>query len=128
PLRRSTGRGARKRGSAVIDIFLTAATIWAEFCQAPSTSSEYSSNTRMPLSRGASRTSHCDNGACLAGCLYVTWEGIPMKLATVLLAVCLAVAPCAYGQENALDLRQAALPEAYLVVYGEHNPERAYQT
>jgi hypothetical protein len=52
-----------------------------------------------------------------------------MKLKAIFFCACLVVAPWAYGQETSttLDLRQAALPEAHMVVYGKHNPERDYQ-
>lgn len=53
-----------------------------------------------------------------------------MKLTAIFLCVCLIAAPWAQCQEvsTITDLRQAALPEAYMVVYGKHNPERDYQS
>ncbi len=52
-----------------------------------------------------------------------------MKLKAFLFCVSLLLVPIAGGQETVteLDLRQAALPEAHLAVYGKHNPERDYQ-
>lgn len=52
-----------------------------------------------------------------------------MKFYAILLCACLALAPWAQGQQTpaSIDLRQAALPEAHMVVYGKHNPERDYQ-
>ena len=53
-----------------------------------------------------------------------------MKLKAFFLCACLVAAPWAYAQETSahLDFRQAALPEAHMVVYGKHNPERDFQT
>jgi hypothetical protein len=53
-----------------------------------------------------------------------------MKLKAILLCVSLIAAPWLHGQDVSIapDLRQAALPEAYMVAYGKHNPERDYQS
>jgi hypothetical protein len=53
-----------------------------------------------------------------------------MKLKAIFLCVCLVAAPWVQGQEASTthDLRQIALTEAYMVVYGKHNPERDYQS
>ncbi|MDZ4656451.1 MAG: hypothetical protein SH868_02605 [Bythopirellula sp.] len=52
-----------------------------------------------------------------------------MKFKAFLCCICLVLAPIARGEESAtaLDLRRAAPPEAFLAVYGKHNPERDYQ-
>ncbi len=52
-----------------------------------------------------------------------------MIFRTLLCCVCLVLASMARGEETttALDLRKAAPTEAFMAVYGKHNPERDYQ-
>jgi len=50
-----------------------------------------------------------------------------VALVALIAALAEPAAPAAWADSNAVDIKHAAPPEAFLAVYAKHNPARDYQ-